>query len=940
LTAGRIRESFGERVTPSQLHALGVSQLLAGRYDDATQSLLAASREQPANARYLNDVAAVHLERARLGLRPDDLPRALAAADRARRLDPSLREAWFNRALAASALSLNADARTAWAEYLKRDSVSPWATEARSRLDELSKPTRAQAWTAMEGRLQVVLDASTADEAVRAQSTEARHFIEDVLITDWANAVAAGETGTRELDRLRVMAQAMLRVTDDALYVDTVAAIDRPGSAPTLAAAHRAYAQAAALYGEDRYSAAEPGLRSAAAALAAAGSPFAARAHIDLASIDYVNGRYDQLAQNMAIERQNATAHKYGYVAARASWIQGLSAFVQGRHGDARGYYEDALGAAESLKDAELTAGAHNLLASLFNYIGDDTSTWEHLTAALRGLDITRSLKLRHGLLINAALIVRSVNEETALAIQDEVVRNATLWGREGAIAEAFAQRASILTSLNRRDLAANDLNEARRQVAGGKDPAMTARVEMIVLSAETDLLRSTNPPAAVKAAETAIALASARGDRLRLAQLQLRLAQANIVWGRDAAAQLALERGIAAFEAERRSLSDEGRSSSRDELWGLFETSVQLAIKQRDYDRAFALSERARVRTLAEARAISAPRDLKTVQASLEPNEAILALNQFDNELAVWVIRRTGASVTTRPMTRAQAQQLVAQQQDEVRLEASVPRAGRALYNEIVRPVAAQLRGADRLVIVPDPTYEDAPFAALWNEATRHFLVQDVSLRFAPSATAVSVLAGRERRGTHDTGTLAVGAGELATANARAVASLYRSASLLVGEAATRPRLLADAPSYPVVHLAAPVTSSSTNPLLSQLVVSDNAGVRHSGIVAGTDIASRPMPRTKLVVLDEVETAPSHRGEGTLSMARAFMAAGVPAVVGTLPGANEGASRDLMIGFHREIAQGVSAEQALSKVQRNAIQQNGGRVGAWTALVLYGSDR
>ena len=100
LTAGKIRESFGELETPSRLHALGVSQLLAGRYDDAAQSLLAASREQPANARYLSDVAAVQLERARLGLRPDDLPRALAAADRARRLDPSLNEAWFNRALA------------------------------------------------------------------------------------------------------------------------------------------------------------------------------------------------------------------------------------------------------------------------------------------------------------------------------------------------------------------------------------------------------------------------------------------------------------------------------------------------------------------------------------------------------------------------------------------------------------------------------------------------------------------------------------------------------------------------------------------------------------------------------------------------------------------------------------------------------------------------
>ena len=70
----------------------------------------------------------------------------------------------------------------------------------------------------------------------------------------------------------------------------------------------------------------------------------------------------------------------------------------------------------------------------------------------------------------------------------------------------------------------------------------MKPRVEMIVLSAETDFLRKTNPAAAVKSAEGAIALASARHDRLRIAQLQLRLAQATIVWGRTVQARAALE--------------------------------------------------------------------------------------------------------------------------------------------------------------------------------------------------------------------------------------------------------------------------------------------------------------------------------------------------------------------------------------------------------------
>ncbi len=283
LTAGRIRESFGELATPSRLHAVGVSQLLAGRYDDAVQSLLAASREQPANARYLNDVAAVQLERARLGLRPDDLPRALAAADRARRLDPSLNEAWFNRALAVSALSLTDQARSAWTEYLQRDSVSPWATEARARLDELAKPTPAAAWAAMEGQLKRSIDAASADAAVRAQTTEARNFIENELFVDWANAVLAGNSGAVELDRARLMAEAMLRVAGDALYRDAVAAMEqcRRGQRAHLRRHTFNTPKLRLSYLQDQHGAAAPRLITARTALAASGSPYHWRAALD-----------------------------------------------------------------------------------------------------------------------------------------------------------------------------------------------------------------------------------------------------------------------------------------------------------------------------------------------------------------------------------------------------------------------------------------------------------------------------------------------------------------------------------------------------------------------------------------------------------------------------------------------------------------------------------
>ena len=165
-------------------------------------------------------------------------------------------------------------------------------------------------------------------------------------------------------------------------------------------------------------------------------------------------------------------------------------------------------------------------------------------------------------------------------------------------------------------------------------------------------------------------------------------------------------------------------------------------------------------------------------------------------------------------------------------------------------------------------------------------------------------------------------------------------TACVRAGTDATPRQFFADAAGRRIVHIGARTAANANFPLLSRLVVADEPGLRHSGAILGSEIAQRTLPNTGLVVIDEAGGASSNRGEGTSSLARAFMAAGVPAVVGTLPGADEGAARDLMIGFHRELANGVSAEQALSRVQRNAIEQNGRRLGAWSALVLYGSDR
>jgi CHAT domain-containing protein len=843
-----------------------------------------------------------------------------------------------------SALSLTDQARTAWTEYLKRDSVSPWAAEARARLEELARPTPAAAWAAIEAQLEQSIDAASADAAVRAQTTEARNFIENELLVDWANAVLAGNSGAAELDRARVMAEAMLRVAGESLYVDAVGAIDQaavrgPAYLRDLAEAHSTFAAASAVFADDRFNESASAFDRARAQFGKTGSPFAILASIGQGAIAYVSGRGKEAETILRDTLRASRLRRYVFAEGRSTWFLGLIAMAQGRVGEAQAHYEETLATFVRVGDVEQAGAAHGLLAALHDYLGDSVVAWEHRLVAFQSLSLSRSLRFKYSLLASAVPSMRFESPETALSTQDAALAVAREWNRDGAIADALAQRASILWSLNRRAEADASIYEARQHLIRVPDDAFRHRVEVNILSTESDLFRAKNPSLAAAAAARAIDLVEQRRDRLRIAQLSLRLAQANIVSGRLADANAALARGIEAFEEERARSTEDRPISALDESWKLFETSVQLSLKREDYDRAFALSERARLRTTSESRQATFLH-LSAVQASLVEDEAIVALTQFEDELAVWVIRRTGTHVVHRPLSRSDARLIIARHQNEILRELSRTVAGRDLYNEIVRPVSGYLAGASRLIFVPDSDFENVAFAAMWNSATGRYVVEETTLRMATSVGTYLAAGARQANRTADGSALIFSGANGNAAQLDAIAAAYRDSVVVAGPNATRDSFFRDASIRPILHLTAHTSTNRNYPLLSRVTVTDNPGVRHSGTILAREIAQRPLLKTGLVVLDELETVYTNRGEGTSSLMRAFLTAGVPAVIGTLPGADENTVRDLMIGFHREMSKGVSAEEALSKVQRNALQQNGRRIGAWTALVLYGSDR
>jgi CHAT domain-containing protein len=80
----------------------------------------------------------------------------------------------------------------------------------------------------------------------------------------------------------------------------------------------------------------------------------------------------------------------------------------------------------------------------------------------------------------------------------------------------------------------------------------------------------------------------------------------------------------------------------------------------------------------------------------------------------------------------------------------------------------------------------------------------------------------------------------------------------------------------------------------------------------------------TPMVVLSSCETAGGqlYRGEGIMSLSRSFMQAGASSVVHSLWPVEDAKSREIMVGFYRELKKGMSKSSALSRVKRQYLNE------------------
>ncbi len=148
----------------------------------------------------------------------------------------------------------------------------------------------------------------------------------------------------------------------------------------------------------------------------------------------------------------------------------------------------------------------------------------------------------------------------------------------------------------------------------------------------------------------------------------------------------------------------------------------------------------------------------------------------------------------------------------------------------------------------------------------------------------------------------------------------------------------------YAILHLAMHGILDEEQPLLSSLAFSEQGDSSENNFLQAYEISQLQL-RAELVVLSACETGYGRfeRGNGTASLARAFMYAGVPSMLVSLWAVNDGTTSMLMELFYAQLATGIHKDEALQKAKLQYLQQTKGIAAApafWAAFVQIGDAR
>ncbi len=395
--------------------------------------------------------------------------------------------------------------------------------------------------------------------------------------------------------------------------------------------------------------------------------------------------------------------------------------------------------------------------------------------------------------------------------------------------------------------------------------------------------------------------------------------------------------------------------------------------------DDAFQVMERLRARGLMETLlAEGGKRDraevtpglrspsIAQVQGALSPREALLSFEVWRPEPTMEAPFREGSSWLT-VVTRSRVDAYPLPNADDLepqvrawtglleRRDGSDRGPGARLRDELLRTALQALpQQIDRLVVIPDGPLHRLPFDALSGGAGEPYLAEQFEVSLVPSAALWLRFRGSPRQPPGKALVLAdpsdpsarravrrdgvLGALVHARQEAEVALSAFPAGSeLRTGLPASESFLKsADLRGVSLLHLATHAVTDARDPERAAVMLAPGSPTE-DGRLEPREI-SRLDLTGKTVVLAGCETSagPVFRGEGVMSLARAFFGARATSVVGTLERARDDEASLFFSAFYGALRRGARVGEAVALAKRERIRE-GGPPAAWATVVLLG---
>jgi len=967
----RVRPDLAES-NPADLRVMALLDLRwressPAAVERAVQAMEHAARLAPDDPAVLNDLSLAYLAKAERDQQLAPMLRALDAADQALARDSLLAPALFNRALILERLYLVDGARAGWFRYRAVERSPLWRAEADRHLRRLTQVADTVSWDGLIAGPPPSLDARARAgiaARVRRSPQSAREAGSFALLREWGIAELRGERdrAARLLAVCREISRQSRALGVDGSVGLAVQAIDSAEGAPsrrrTLATGHVLLGDGFRQFSLARYDSAGLSLARAERMLGAAGSPAARwarfyRGAAGVNSVDYVRG--DRLLGRVLAEAGPDEPTLVG----KALWALGVSQLRRGNYGSATRLYDRAEPYIARSREAENQGALALLLAEGLSLAGQ---TVPGETEAYRALRLLSPFRRSNFLSNHLAIVASSARAQglrfAALDLTDEMVGVAKSVAKPNVVALALCARARDYAATGRRAAARADVEQAVYWAARiGHGPGRD-RLQANVSLARGQLARRDDPGAALPLLADAVATYRGFKQDLYLPVALYEAAQAAAATRDTARALEWLRQAVDHIEGQQESFtSTEVRATFAETVENVFDALIAIELARGRSTSAFELLERSRTAAWrgtaqpAHGSGTPSPPTLARVKAALPADMLLIEYALLPDQLVIW----TASSAGWRERRVAMGRDSVAALVERFAREAAQARPGPGgadarLYDLLLRPVASELRGVHRLAVVPDRELGRLPFAALRDTATGRYVVQTLELRTLPS-TAFFLAATAGARPTQPVAaTLVVGNPALdaaarvtlpdlpgAAREAVAVAALY-GGQPLTRAAATRGAVLRLLPQTSIFHFAGHAVMNSEQPELSYLALAPD-GTRGDGNLPAREIGELRLSNMQVVVLSACSSLTpraTHTG-AVAGLAYSFLRAGSPATVSTLWDVDDAATTPLLVDFHRRLAAGVPAPEALRLAQVDALKSREHAPQGWAAFIYTG---